>query len=220
MPNIPYFSSIFFRFLQQMRFLFDACRVFLLVVVVSACGSKEESTQPVADAPAAVASVQKDLYGVNAAARKNVATETSSSEFTKTSDKSAVTSSEAKAWLAKMKSVPLLSVLPDSEMGKLLKQLPSASAFDRLKLIDRYPKLVTLTDQQKEVLLAQMESIVPIALPLNQIVCNCSDDIQVKLCIKERCSNRAGLQSICNRACGTLAAFESQCEISQICAGK
>ena len=56
-----------------------------------------------------------------------------------------------------------------------------------------------------------------VAVPATLLVCQCAGDIQRKMCVHETCSDRSDLQSLCNEACGTLAAFGTQCTVSNVC---
>ena len=122
--------------------------------------------------------------------------------------------------LSQLRALALLSPLSDRERSGLLKQLPLASPSERLTLINGFPALAVLPDRQKEILLIQMEKIVPVSISANLLVCNCSHGIQRKLCVRELCSNRSELHAVCNKACGTLASFEIQCMTSRQCAEK
>ncbi|MFM0053584.1 hypothetical protein [Caballeronia grimmiae] len=61
-----------------------------------------------------------------------------------------------------LSALSALSPLSDSEKARLLKLLPSKSAAQRLELVDMYPTLSKLTDQQKQMLLDELAEIVPV----------------------------------------------------------
>lgn len=200
--------------------MLNACQVLLLSLALAGCGGEGNSSHRKASAPASAPSVQKHLPGPNRSAAQSATLTTEKSAPLKIAATSTVVSLEDSARLAQLRAVALLSSLSDRERGGLLKQLPSASPSERLTLINGYPKLAVIPDRQKQVLLNKLETIVPVTIPANLLVCNCSHDIQRKLCVKERCSNRSELASICNEACGTLASFKSQCQTSRQCAEK
>lgn len=122
--------------------------------------------------------------------------------------------------LAQLRALPLLSLLTEPERAGLLRQLPSASRAQRMALIDGYPKLASLPEQQKELLLNQLEKIIAPAPAGNLLVCECSNEIRRELCVSESCAATSELASQCNKACGTLAAFRNQCSASPTCRPK
>lgn len=61
-----------------------------------------------------------------------------------------------------------MSSLSDREKAGLLMLLPSKSPAQRLALINMYPSLVKLPEQQKELLLDQLEKIVPVPVTVSQ----------------------------------------------------
>lgn len=65
------------------------------------------------------------------------------------------------AKLAQLSALPHLSALSAREKAGLLLLLPSKSSSERMVLINMYPSLAQLPIQQKEVLLANLEKIVP-----------------------------------------------------------
>jgi hypothetical protein len=111
-------------------------------------------------------------------------------------------------------------LLSERERAGLIEHLSDASPSERLTFINEYPKLAEISEQQKQLLLNQIETIIPMKLPRNRIVCSCSNNINRELCTQERCSNSSEIQSLCNQACGTLAAFKSECSASQKCSGR
>ena len=68
------------------------------------------------------------------------------------------------ASIAQLSALPHLSSLSDREKAGLLMLLASKSPSQRLQLINMYPSLVRLPDQQKEILLLQLEKIVPVTV--------------------------------------------------------
>jgi len=119
--------------------------------------------------------------------------------------------------LSKLRALRLMSALSDREQAGLIVQLRTASPSERLALIDTYPALATMTDQQKQGLLNQIEKIVPVTNAAMLLTCECSDNIQREICVRESCSNQSEIQSRCNQACGTLAAFRNRCSASRQC---
>ena len=68
------------------------------------------------------------------------------------------------ASIAQLSAIPHLSSLSDREKAGLLMLLASKSPSQRLQLINMYPSLVRLPDPQKELLLDQLEKIVPVTV--------------------------------------------------------
>lgn len=68
------------------------------------------------------------------------------------------------ASMVQLSALPHLSSLSDREKAGLLMLLPSKSSSQRLALINMYPSLVKLPEQQKELLLARLEKIVPVTV--------------------------------------------------------
>ncbi|MBW0448348.1 hypothetical protein EN871_21370 [bacterium M00.F.Ca.ET.228.01.1.1] len=70
--------------------------------------------------------------------------------------------------MAQLNTLPHLSALSDREKAGLILLLPSRSAAQRLELINMYPSLVRLPEPQKELLLNQLEKIVPVTVSQSQ----------------------------------------------------
>jgi hypothetical protein len=199
---------------------FSACQAMLLALMLSGCGGGGASSRPTASAPVVASAVQQGVARPARVAAPSPPLASGKSSPSVSAHTPTVGSRDDSVRLAELRKLALLSSLSERERAALLKQLPSATPSERLTLINGYAAIAVLPDRQKEVLLNQIEKIVAVSLPANQLVCNCDQDVQRKLCVKERCSNRSELQSICNRACGTLASFKVQCHDSQQCAGK
>lgn len=76
--------------------------------------------------------------------------------------------STGSAKMVQLSALPHLSSLSDRERAGLLMLLPSRSASQRLALINMYPSLVKLPEQQKELLLDKLEKIVPVTVSERQ----------------------------------------------------
>ena len=76
--------------------------------------------------------------------------------------------STGSAKMVQLSALPHLSSLSDRERAGLLMLLPSKSASQRLALINMYPSLVKLPEQQKELLLDKLEKIVPVTVSERQ----------------------------------------------------
>lgn len=200
--------------------VFYACQALLLGLMLAGCGGEGASPRPNASAPALASSVQKNSSGTKTMTAESAALASRAIAPLAAADKSTAVSMEESAQLAQLRALSLLASLSDRERAGLLKQLPPASPSERLGVLNGYRTLVALPDRQKQVLLNQIEKIVPVTVSASQLVCSCSHGIQRKLCVKERCSNRSELQSVCNEACGTLASFKSQCMTSRQCTGE
>ncbi len=70
--------------------------------------------------------------------------------------------------MVQLSALPHLSSLSDREKAGLLMLLPFKSSSQRLALINMYPSLVKLPEQQKELLLDRLEKIVPITVSERQ----------------------------------------------------
>jgi hypothetical protein len=84
-------------------------------------------------------------------------------------------------------------------------------------MINNHSAPATLTNQQKQKLMNQIETIVPITVPSVLLICDCGNDIHPRLCVPEACSDREEIQSLCNQACGTLPSFRGQCMTGMRC---
>lgn len=82
-------------------------------------------------------------------------------------DEAAVPSVESPSFV-QLSALPHMSSLSDREKAGLLMLLPSKSPAQRLALINMYPSLVKLPEQQKELLLDQLEKIVPVTVSQRQ----------------------------------------------------
>jgi len=82
-------------------------------------------------------------------------------------DEPAVPSADS-ARMVQLSALPHLSSLSDREKAGLLMLLPSKSSSQRLALINMYPSLVKLPEQQKELLLDKLEKIVPVTVSERQ----------------------------------------------------
>ncbi|SOY76098.1 conserved hypothetical protein [Cupriavidus phytorum] len=78
-------------------------------------------------------------------------------------DETAVPSADSPE-LAQLGALPHLSSLSDREKAGLLMLLRTRSPAQRMALINMYPSLVRLPEQQKELLLDRLEKIVPVTV--------------------------------------------------------
>ena len=214
----------FYRCLRAMpkggRHVFYASLALLSGLGLAGCGGEGTPARQDATAPALASAVHGNSAGAKTMTTQSPAAASQAVAPMAAADKSTSLSLEESARLAKLNALSLLSPLSGRERAALLKQLPTASESERLSLLNGYRTLGALPDRQKQVLLNQIEKIVPVTTPASQLVCSCSHAIQRKLCVKERCSNRSALQSLCNDACGTLASFKAQCLTSRECTGE
>lgn len=122
------------------------------------------------------------------------------------------------ARLARMKALPLLSALSDGDKLGLLRRLPEASPLQRLRALDAYPKLEELADRQREILLRQLEDIVPVTTPAKGFVCECGNGVVHKMCVRESCQDRSVAGAVCYQACGRLPMLTAACSATPECA--
>jgi hypothetical protein len=72
--------------------------------------------------------------------------------------------SAASPGMKQLSALPQMSSLSEPEKAGLLMLLPSKSPSQRMELINMYPELARLTEQQKEILLDKLDKIVPVAV--------------------------------------------------------
>lgn len=197
-----------------------ACLGALLALMLVGCGGEGTSHRQEASAPLVASTMPEKSSGTRAMTADSSALTSRVAAPLATADKSPAVSAEESVRLAKLRALSLLSPLTERERLDLLRQLADASPSARLDLFDGYRALAMLPERQKEVLLNQIEKIVPVTVPASLLVCSCSNGIERKLCIRERCSNHSELGSACNKACGTLASFKSKCLTARQCAGQ
>ncbi|WP_250453057.1 hypothetical protein [Caballeronia sp. ATUFL_M2_KS44] len=65
--------------------------------------------------------------------------------------------------MRQLSALPQMSSLSEPEKAGLLMLLPSKSPSQRMQLINMYPGLAALNEQQKEILLDKLDKIVPLA---------------------------------------------------------
>ena len=218
MENSPRFFCGIWSFAHLPRFAFLGCQLLLAGMLLPACGDGD-SSQSTAPKGVLAPSLAKDRSSPNAVPRQDPAS-TNVKSASPTTDNPVTFSPEKSVLLAKLRALPLLSGLSERERAGLLEHLPDSSPSERLTSINRYPNLAEMSEQQKQLLLNQLETIVPIKIPESRIICSCSNDIRRELCTRERCSNNLEIQSLCSQACGTLAAFKSECFASNKCERK
>ena len=137
--------------------------VLLFSLLLTGCGGKEEDTSHLASFPASMAAPQQAPLGPSQLAAQSTWPQGEKSLPSAVTDETAVPSVES-ASLAQLSALPYLSSLSDREKAGLLMLLPSKSSSQRLALINMYPSLVKLPDQQKQVLLDRLEKIVPVTV--------------------------------------------------------
>jgi hypothetical protein len=183
-------------------------RVFVLGLILAACGGEENSSQ--LRAAAAMASVG-GVAPAGQAARAPGPNSQNGKAPPENKNDIVISGTEELTALSKLRALPLLAPLSNKETAELLRHIRPLSPSGRLAIINNYSALATLTNQQKQQLLNQIENIVPVAIPAALLICDCGNDIHPRLCVPELCSDRAEIQSLCNQACGTMPSFRSQC---------
>jgi len=143
------------------RHFLHARWMLLFSLLLTGCGGGDSNSTT-----ASVAAPQQALSGRPLAAQ-------STSPGGEQSAPSAVTDEAAvpsvgSASMVQLSALPHLSSLSDREKAGLLMLLPSKSSSQRLALINMYPSLVKLPNQQKELLLDQLEKIVPVTVSQRQ----------------------------------------------------
>jgi hypothetical protein len=194
---------------------FYIAQVLLPGVILAGCGGEESAPQSRSAAVAAAVG-RSDRGGQAGRAAQEPISQNGKAPSENKND-TAISSTEELTSLSKLRALPLLAPLSNKEIAELLRHTRPLSSSGRLGIIDNHSALVTLTNQQKQQLLNQIENIVPITIPAMLVICECSNDIQRRLCVRESCSDRSEIRSLCNQACGTLAAFGSQCMAAKQC---
>lgn len=140
------------------RHFLHARRILLFSLLLTGCGGGDS-------APASMAASQQASSAPILSAAQSTSSGGGKSAPAAETDQAAVPSC---ASIAQLSALPHLSSLSDREKAGLLMLLPSKSPSQRLQLINMYPSLVRLPDQQKELLLDQLEKIVPVTVSERQ----------------------------------------------------
>jgi len=194
---------------------FYIVQAFLSSVIFAGCGGEESAAQPRSAAVIAAVGTSAPARQAGRAIRDPISK--NGKAPTANNNDTAISSPEELTALSKLRALPLLAPLSEKETAELLMHIRPLSPSGRLGIINNHSALITLTNQQKQQLLNQIENIVPITTPAMSVICECSNDIQRRLCVRESCSDRSEIQSLCNQACGTLAAFGNECMAAKQC---
>jgi hypothetical protein len=143
------------------RRLFLVHWMVLVSLLLSGCGGGEDSAARVLPSPAFMAAAPQAPAGSNRLAAQSTSLKTARSPSPAVTDGTAEPSLDA-AKLAQLSALPHLSALSPREKAGLLLLLPSKSSSERMVLISMYPSLVQLPVQQQQVLLDNLEKIVPL----------------------------------------------------------
>jgi hypothetical protein len=134
----------------------------LFSLLLAGCGGGGDDRSRVVSSPILVAAPQQATSKPSRTPAQNTPpTKGAKSPSESTTDDPAVRLLESPS-LGQISALPHLSALSAHEKAGLLVQLPGKSSSERLTLINMYPSLAQLPVQQKEVLLAKLEKIVPI----------------------------------------------------------
>ncbi|WP_250537230.1 hypothetical protein [Caballeronia sp. AZ10_KS36] len=133
---------------------FAAAWLVLLAAMLSGCGGGES-------APAPVAVSQQETTAPSRLQPQKASPIWQGSMSPKAADEAAVPPAWSPAMM-QLNALPQLSSLSEREKAGLLMLLSSKSSPERLALINMYPGLAHLTEQQKDLLLAKLENIVPV----------------------------------------------------------
>jgi hypothetical protein len=132
----------------------------LFSVLLTGCGGGDST-------PASTASSQQAPWDQSPFSAQSALPGREKSETSSTTDETAVPSIDSPE-LFQLSALPHLSSLSDREKAGLLMLLRSKSSSQRLALINMYPSLAKLPEQQKELLLGQLERIVPLTVSQRQ----------------------------------------------------
>jgi hypothetical protein len=142
------------------RHFLHARWMLLFSLLLTGCGGGDS-------APASMAAPQQASSGPSPLAAQSTSPGGEKSAPSAVTDEAAVPS-VGSASMVRLSALPHLSSLSDREKAGLLMLLPSKSSSQRLALINMYPSLVKLPEQQKELLLDQLEKIVPVTVSERQ----------------------------------------------------
>jgi len=196
-------------------FCFYIVQALLSGVIFAGCGGGKSAAQPRSAAVIAAAGTSAPAGQAGRAIRDPISQNGKAPTANKNDP--VISSTEELNALSKLRALPLLAPVSEKEIAELLMHIRPLSPSGRLGIINNHSALVTLTNQQKQQLLNQIENVVPITIPAMSVICECSNDIQRRLCVRESCSDKSEIQSLCNQACGTLAAFGNQCMAAKQC---
>lgn len=132
----------------------------LFSLLLAGCGGGDPG-------PASMTAPQQASSGPGPLAPQSTSPGGAKSAPSAVTDEAAVPSAGS-ASMVQLSALPQLSSLSDREKAGLLMLLPSKSSSQRLALINMYPSLVKLPAQQKELLLDQLEKIVPVTVSQRQ----------------------------------------------------
>lgn len=148
------------RVAHARRTLFPAAWIFLFGVLVDGCGGGDSASVPVATS-------QQNSSEQSRSVAASMLPEREKSALPTLAEEAAVPSATSPA-MVQLNALPQLSSLSAREKAGLLMLLPSKSPPQRLALINMYPSLAHLTDQQQELLLDKLEKIVPVSASQRQ----------------------------------------------------
>jgi hypothetical protein len=188
---------------------FYVALAFLSGAILTGCGGEDSAAQPRSAAVTAAVG-RSDAAGQAGKAARDPISQNGKAP-TENKNNIVISSAEELTALSKLRALRLLGPLSDKELAELLRRTRALSPSGRLTEINNHSALATLTNQQKQQLLNQIENIVPITIPAVLLICDCGSDIHPRLCVPEICSDRTEIQSLCNQACGTLPAFGPRC---------
>jgi hypothetical protein len=134
----------------------------MLSLLLTGCSGGDEGASQGSDVGASMSTPQQTLSAQGQSSTLGMSSAGTKFEPSRSADATAVPSIGSPD-LAQLSALPHLSSLSEREKAGLLMLLPSKSSSQRLALIDMYPSLVELPVQQKQVLLDQLEKIVPAA---------------------------------------------------------
>jgi hypothetical protein len=134
----------------------------LFSLLLTACGGGDSNSTP-----ASMAAPQQASLGPSPLAAQSTSPGGGKSAPSAVTDEAAVPSVDS-ASFRQLSALPHLSSLSDREKAGLLMVLPSKSSSQRLALINMYPSLARLPEQQKELLLDRLEKIVPVTVSERQ----------------------------------------------------
>jgi hypothetical protein len=131
-------------------------------LVLAGCGGGGDATSSVVSSPTLVAAPQRAVSKPSQTPAQNTPpSKGAKSPPESATDDPAVRLLESPS-LGQISALPHLSALSAHEKAGLLVQLPGKSASERMALINMYPSLVQLPEQQKQILLDKLEKIVPV----------------------------------------------------------
>jgi hypothetical protein len=198
--------------LAYCRFLMIAAALGMMTMLMNSCGGT--------DTDMASSRLPQTRAGISQEKRATNDPTVAAEKAAVTAPASAAADNKEAAQIALLRKLPQLSMLTPQEAQSLLLQLRQGSPSQRQALFDKHPLLSGMPVQQKQVVLAHLEDIVPLETKPSRLVCICKGNVTRELCVREDCSETARIFPLCDAACGGLTQSSASCTPASQCSGK